>query len=35
MAMIAREPEERVSINEYIIMWNKEVLPSVFSQVFY
>ena len=31
MSMINRDPNERSPINEYIIMWNKEVFPPAFS----
>lgn len=35
MQMIQREPQERATINEYILLWSKDVLPAVFTQVFY
>lgn len=31
MSMIKRDPNERGPINEYILRWNKEVFPKVFS----
>lgn len=33
--MISINPDERLSITEYIISWNKEVFPQVFSQVLF
>ena len=31
MQMIQREPSERATINEFILLWSKEVLPPVFN----
>lgn len=35
MSMINRDPEERSSISDYIIQWKSQVLPEVFTNVFY
>jgi hypothetical protein len=31
MQMINVDPNERLPINNYILLWTKEVLPSAFS----
>ena len=35
MSMIHRDPNKRAPINEYIIRWNKDIFPKVFSQVYF
>ena len=35
MSMINRDQEERSSISDYIIQWKSQVLPEVFTNVFY
>jgi hypothetical protein len=35
MSMINRDPDERNSISDYIIQWKSQVLPEVFTNVFY
>jgi len=35
MSMIHQDPNERQSINDYIVMWKSEVLPEVFTKVYF
>ena len=35
MSMIHQDPNERQSINDYVVQWKSQVLPEVFTSVYF